>query len=182
MIKLLLVWKMKTTTTTMISIQLKFFIFFKFKVRYSKTCLFLRNVTSSVIMFCIIVVVVLYLPLTVYGGGNPSPIMSLSLSKLSWLVAIDGSELDLTNCGKLPRDNDVDGPGLNSKSDSGLDAYDKRLEVMGNRKSSDKDSTGFIWFYFYLKHFAIVWCQIFKFFFKGLRILGIKGILFKEKH
>lgn len=58
-------------------------------------------------------------------------------------MAIDGSELDFTNCGKLPKDNDVDGPGLNSKSDSGLDAYDKRFEVIGNRKSSDKDSTGF---------------------------------------
>lgn len=81
-------------------------------------------------------------PLTVYGGGSPSPTVSLSLSKLSWLVAIDGSELDLTNCGKLPRDNDVDGPGLNSKSDSGLDAYDKREVVIGKRKSSDRDSIG----------------------------------------
>lgn len=81
-------------------------------------------------------------PLTVYGGGSPSPIMSLSLSKLSWLVAIDGSELALTNCGKLPSDNDADGPGLSSKSDSGLDAYDKRDVVMGNRKSSERDSTG----------------------------------------
>lgn len=35
---------------------------------------------------------------------------------------MDGSELDLTNCGKFPNDNDVDGPGLNSKSDSGLEA------------------------------------------------------------
>lgn len=68
--------------------------------------------------------------------------MSLSLSKLSWLVAIDGSELALTNCGKLPSDNDADGPGLSSKSDSGLDAYDKRDVVMGNRKSSERDSTG----------------------------------------
>lgn len=65
------------------------------------------------------------LKLTVYGGGiNPSPILfnSISLSKLSWLVAMDGSELDFTNCGKFPNDNDVDGPGLNSKSDSGLEA------------------------------------------------------------
>lgn len=84
----------------------------------------------------------LFGPLTVYGGGSPSPIMSLSLSKLSWLVAIDGSELALTNCGKLPSDNDADGPGLSSKSDSGLDAYDKRDVVMGNRKSSERDSTG----------------------------------------
>lgn len=81
-------------------------------------------------------------PLTVYGGGSPSPIMSLSLSKLSWLVAIDGSELALTNCGKLPSDNDADGPGLSSKSDSGLDAYESRDVVMGNRKSSERDSTG----------------------------------------
>lgn len=58
--------------------------------------------------------------LTVYGG-SPSP-SSLSRSKLSWLVAIDGSELDLTNCGKLPNDSDDDGPGLNSRSDSGLEA------------------------------------------------------------
>lgn len=74
--------------------------------------------------------------------------MSLSLSKLSWLVAIDGSELALTNCGKLPSDNDADGPGLSSKSDSGLDAYDKRDVVMGKRKSSERDSTGcygFVW-------------------------------------
>lgn len=46
------------------------------------------------------------------------------LSKASWLVAIDGSELLFTNCGKLPRDkcNDAEGPGLSSKSDSGLEA------------------------------------------------------------
>lgn len=69
--------------------------------------------------------------------------MFLSLSMLSWLVAIEGSELDLTNCGRLPRDRDVDGPGLNSRSDSGLDAYDRREVVMGNRKSSDNDSTGY---------------------------------------
>lgn len=88
-------------------------------------------------------------PLTVYGGGSPSPIMSLSLSKLSWLVAIDGSELALTNCGKLPSDNDADGPGLSSKSDSGLDAYDKRDVVMGKRKSSERDSTGCYGFLFW---------------------------------
>lgn len=82
------------------------------------------------------------MPLTVYGGGNPSPSMCLSLSKMSWLVAIDGSEFDLTNCGKLPKGSDVDGPGLNSKSDSGLDAYDKRDVVIGNRKSSERDSIG----------------------------------------
>jgi len=57
-------------------------------------------------------------------------------------VAIDGSELALTNCGKLPSDNDADGPGLSSKSDSGLDAYESRDVVMGNRKSSERDSTG----------------------------------------
>lgn len=78
-----------------------------------------------------------------YGGGIPSP-KSLSLSKLSWLVAIDGSELAFTNAGKLPNDKDPDGPGLNSKSDSGLDAYDRRDVFIGNRKSSDKDSTGWI--------------------------------------
>lgn len=55
---------------------------------------------------------------------------------------MDGSELDLTNCGKLPNDNDDDGPGLISKSDSGLDAYESRDVVMGNRKSSDNDSMG----------------------------------------
>lgn len=61
--------------------------------------------------------------LTVYGGGIPSTISSRSRSRLSF-VAIDGSELDLTNCGKLPSDSDVDdGPGgPRSKSDSGLDA------------------------------------------------------------
>lgn len=57
-------------------------------------------------------------------------------------MAIDGSELALTNCGKLPSDNDADGPGLSSKSDSGLDAYESREVVMGNRKSSERDSTG----------------------------------------
>lgn len=60
--------------------------------------------------------------LTVYGGGIPSTISSRSWSKLSWFVAIEGSELDFTSCGKLPSDSDADGPGLNSKSDSGLDA------------------------------------------------------------
>lgn len=80
--------------------------------------------------------------LTVYGGGIPSPI-SLSLSKLSWLVAIDGSELAFTNAGKLPNDSDPDGPGLSSKSDSGLDAYERRDVFIGNRKSSERDSTGF---------------------------------------
>lgn len=93
-------------------------------------------------------------------------------------MAIDGSELDLTNCGKLPRDNDVDGPGLNSKSDSGLDAYDKRLEVIGNRKSSDKDSTGFI---FLIKYFRLFLSKIS---FKGFRGFGEKhfedlGTIFK---
>lgn len=57
-------------------------------------------------------------------------------------MAIDGSELDLTSCGRLPRDSDADGPGLSSKSDSGLEAYDRRDVFMGNRKSSDKDSAG----------------------------------------
>lgn len=88
--------------------------------------------------------------LTVYGGGiNPSPMLfnSRSRSKLSWLVAMDGSELAFTNCCKLPNDNDVDGPGLNSRSDSGLEAYDRRDVVIGNRKSSDNDSTG--WFFFF---------------------------------
>lgn len=89
-----------------------------------------------------------YLYLTVYGGGIPSPIFnSLSRSKLSWFVAIDGSEHDLTNCGKFPNDNDADGPGLNSRSDSGLEAYDKRDVVIGNKKSSDNDSTGFSFLY-----------------------------------
>jgi hypothetical protein len=60
--------------------------------------------------------------LTVYGGGIPSTISSRSRSKLSWFVAIDGSELDFTSCGKLPRESDADGPGLSSKSDSGLEA------------------------------------------------------------
>lgn len=61
--------------------------------------------------------------LTVYGGGIPSTISSRSRSILSF-VAIDGSELDLTSCGKLPSDSDVDdGPGgPRSKSDSGLEA------------------------------------------------------------
>lgn len=76
-----------------------------------------------------------------YGGGIESP-NSRSLSRLSWLVAIDGSELDLTNCGKLPKDSDVEGPGDSSKSDSGLEAYDSREVFMGNKKSSDNDSTG----------------------------------------
>lgn len=84
--------------------------------------------------------------LTVYGGGIPIPSpKSLSLSKLSWLVAIDGSELALTNAGKLPNDNDPDGPELISRSDSGLDAYDRRDVFMGNRKSSDKDSIGCVY-------------------------------------
>lgn len=69
---------------------------------------------------------------------------SRSRSKLSWLVAIDGSEFDFTNFGKFPSDNEADGPGLSSKSDSGLEAYDKRDVVIGKRKSSDKDSTGCI--------------------------------------
>lgn len=92
---------------------------------------------------------------TVYGGGSPSPSISLSLSKLSWLVAIDGSELDLTNCGKFPNDNDVGGPGLISKSDSGLDAYDKRDEDIGNKKSSDNDSAG--WFLDRYEVLVCVW-------------------------
>lgn len=57
-------------------------------------------------------------------------------------MAIDGSELDLTNCGRFPRDNEADGPGLISKSDSGLEAYDRRDVFMGNRKSSESDSAG----------------------------------------
>lgn len=85
-----------------------------------------------------------------YGGGKPSP-SSRSRSRLSWLVAIDGSELDLTNCGKFPSDNEVDGPGLKSKSDSGLEAYERRDVVfIGNRKSSDRDSTG-CWLFFFGK-------------------------------
>lgn len=81
-----------------------------------------------------------------YGGGIiPSPIISLSLSKLSWLVAIDGSELAFTKAGKLPNDSDPDGPGLSSKSDSGLDAYERRDVFMGKRKSSERDSTGWGW-------------------------------------
>ena len=60
--------------------------------------------------------------LTVYGGGIPSTISSRSWSKLSWFVAIDGSELDFTSCGKWPSESDADGPGLSSKSDSGLEA------------------------------------------------------------
>lgn len=83
--------------------------------------------------------------LTVYGGGiNPSPklFISMSRSKFSWLVAIDGSELALTNCGKLPIDNELVGPELISRSDSGLDAYDKRDVFIGNRKSSERDSSG----------------------------------------
>lgn len=83
--------------------------------------------------------------LTVYGGGiNPIPSPnSRSLSKLSWLVAIDGSELAFTNAGKLPNDSELDGPGPISRSLSGLDAYDRREVFMGKRKSSDKDSTGY---------------------------------------
>lgn len=84
--------------------------------------------------------------LTVYGGGiSPSPKLfsSTSRSKLSWLVAIDGSELAFTSCGKLPIDNELDGPVLISRSDSGLDAYDKRDVVIGNKKSSDRDSSGY---------------------------------------
>lgn len=85
------------------------------------------------------------LDLTVYGGGiNPSPklLSSISRSKFSWLVAIDGSELAFTSCGKLPIDNEFGGPELISRSDSGLDAYDKRDVFIGNRKSSDRDSSG----------------------------------------
>lgn len=68
---------------------------------------------------------------------------SLSFSMMSWLVAIDGSEQDFTSCGKLPKDNEVDGPGLISRSDSGLDAYDNREVVfIGNRNSSDNVSEG----------------------------------------
>lgn len=58
-------------------------------------------------------------------------------------MAIDGSELDFTSCGKLPSESEADGPGLSSRSDSGLEAYDRREVVIGNRKSSDKDSTGY---------------------------------------
>lgn len=56
---------------------------------------------------------------------------------------MDGSEQDFTNCGRLPRDNEVEGPGLISKSDSGLDAYDRRDVVfIGKRNSSDSVSEG----------------------------------------
>lgn len=74
-----------------------------------------RNVNFSTILDS--------LTLTVYGGGIPSIISSSrSRSKLSWFVAIDGSELDFTSCGKFPSESDVGGPGLSSKSDSGLEA------------------------------------------------------------
>lgn len=58
-------------------------------------------------------------------------------------MAIEGSELDLTSCGRLPSDSDADGPGLSSKSDSGLEAYDRRDVFMGNKKSSESDSAGY---------------------------------------
>lgn len=56
---------------------------------------------------------------------------------------MDGSELAFTSCGKLPIDNELLGPELISRSDSGLDAYDKRDVFIGNRKSSDRDSSGY---------------------------------------
>lgn len=43
-------------------------------------------------------------------------------------------------------DNELLGPVLISRSDSGLDAYDKRDVFIGNRKSSDKDSSGYLVF------------------------------------
>lgn len=54
---------------------------------------------------------------------------------LSCVVAIDGSDEDLTSLGA--------GGGLTSRSLSGLDAYDKRFSVLDdieNRKSSDNGS------------------------------------------
>lgn len=56
---------------------------------------------------------------------------------------MDGSEQDFTSWGKLPSDKEVEGPGLISRSDSGLDAYESREVVfIGKRNSSDKVSEG----------------------------------------
>lgn len=74
---------------------------------------------------------------TVYGGGTASPMwfISSSRSMLSCVVAIEGSEEDLTSLGA--------GGGLTSKSLSGLEAYDSLFSVLDdieNKKSSDNGS------------------------------------------
>lgn len=56
---------------------------------------------------------------------------------------MEGSELDFTSCGRFPSESDAEGPGLSSKSLSGLEAYDRRDVFIGNRKSSPNDSAGF---------------------------------------
>lgn len=58
-----------------------------------------------------------------------------------------GSELAFVNLPAFPlpepeRPGDTGGPGLCSRSLSGELAYDNRSEDMGNRKSSDNDSSG----------------------------------------
>lgn len=55
-----------------------------------------------------------------------------------------GSELALVNLPALGlfKPGDMGGPGLCSKSLSGELAYDNLKDDMGNRKSSDSDSSG----------------------------------------
>lgn len=53
-----------------------------------------------------------------------------------------GSELALVSRPAVGEFDETGGPGLCSRSLSGLLAYDSRREDMGNRKSSESDSSG----------------------------------------
>lgn len=73
----------------------------------------------------------------VYGGGG----LYVGTILSSW-VAMLGSLEHFTSLGGSDEPDRFNKPLLCSRSLSGDDAYDKRKEVIGKRKSSDKASSG----------------------------------------